>query len=134
MTLTWSDLIGWGIGLATLLVGIWAAVFATRSDRAARSANQWVAERHAKSLAPRVHCVFSPTGPALHAEVFNLGAATPSTLIFAAHNGQMWTFTGSFPEQSARGQLFEFAPLPMAKTTGQLRIVVSVAKDVDGQQ
>lgn len=131
MNPTPADLVGWAIAIATLLVAVWAAVFATRSDRAAREANQWAAERHAKSLAPRVHCVFSTTAPALHAEVFNLGAATPSTLIFVVHNGQMWTFAGSFPEQSPRGHLYPFTPLPMTKTTGQLRIIVSVAKDIE---
>jgi hypothetical protein len=131
MNWTPADLIGWAIGIATLLVGLWAAVFATRSDRAARAANRWAAERHARSLAPRVHCVFSTTAPALHAEVFNLGAATPSTLIFAADTGQMWSFAGSFPEQSPRGHLFQFSPLPMVKTSGQRRIIVSVAKDIE---
>jgi len=124
--------VGWAIGAATLVAGIWAAVFATRSDRAARAANQWVADQHRKSLAPSIRCVFSSTAPDLHAEVFNLGAATPSTLIFVAHKGQMWSLAGSFPEQSPRGHLYPFSTLPMVTTTGQLRIVVSVAKDMDG--
>mgnify|MGYP001791918355 CR=1 FL=1 len=114
-------------------VPLWAAIFATRSDSAARAANRDAAARHSQLLIPRVQCVLSRTAPVLHAEILNLGGATPSTLIFVAMEGQLWTFAGALPEHSPRGLIFPLTPMPMAKTNGQERFVVSAAKDVSGR-
>src|SRR5260370_19345551 len=80
------------LGGVTALLALWAAIFATRADMAARRASAEAKRRGEDSTRPTPHFTFTSTpspGQPIELDVENLGGAIAAGAVIVHHGGDL---------------------------------------------
>lgn len=124
-----------GIGV-TVLIGGWAAVYATRADRATRRAMRREEERHDQAVRPRLEPVGvraeALPGAPFVMEIANRGGATPLFAFVVQSDERIFIASGSLDEHAREPFKFDYVG-PLSYGTGHFSTPFVVAQDRMGR-
>ncbi len=92
-----------GLGIATALLALWAAVFATRADLSARHATALANQRWEDAVRPALHLNFTTPpapGKAIELEVENLGGTLAAGAVIVQAGDDLYAGELTLPEHS----------------------------------
>ncbi len=124
------------VGVATAVLALWAAIFATRADRAARQARAQADRRWEDSVRPlpRISFPVAPgMGQPLDILIENLGGVLTTSAVIAQHGDGLFAGELSLPDRAAsrRAQL---TPVMKAwQMAAQPHCLLLAGCDVGGQ-
>jgi hypothetical protein len=134
--LTVDELIALAGILITVLVGGWAAVYATRADLATRLAMRREEERHDQEVRPRLEPVNVSPNPYLPSpfqmEIANRGGATPLFAFVIQSEDHIFIASGSLDEHVREPFLFQYVG-QLDYKTGMFSTPFVVAQDRTGR-
>jgi hypothetical protein len=123
------------VGIAvTVLVGGWAAVYATRADLATRRAMRREEERHDQEVRPRLEPVGfpRPLQKSFQMEIANRGGATPLFAFAIQSEDLIYITSGSLDEHAREPFLFQYVG-QLSYKTGDFSTPFVVAQDRMGR-
>jgi hypothetical protein len=121
---------------AIAVFSLWAAVFATRADLAARGAKRLGDQRWADSVRPLPRFNFTtsapPVGQPLEVEIQNLGGALAAGAVIVQHGDDLFAAELTMPEKSEPRRIL-LAPVMKAwQKANQPRCLLLLSRDVSG--
>jgi len=125
-----------GVGVATAVLALWAAIFATRADRAARRARALADGRWEDTVRPlpRISFPVAPgMGQPLDILIENLGGVLAASAIIVQHGDGLFAGELSLPDRAAsrRAQL---TPVMKAwQLVAQPECLLLAGRDISGQ-
>lgn len=124
------------LSVVTALLALWAAVFATRADRAARRGIKLADRRWEASTRPVPHLAFTgpaATGQAIELEVENLGGTLAAGGVIVQSGDDLYAGELTLPEK-APPRLMAFPPVMKAwQRASQPRCLLLIGRDVSGR-
>jgi len=124
------------LGAATALLALWAAIFATRADAAARSARADAKQRWDDSIRPLPHFTFTSApapGQAIELDVENLGGALAGGGVIVQHGDDLFAGELTLPEKAPARRIV-LAPVMKAwQKANQPRTLLLAGRDVSGR-
>jgi hypothetical protein len=124
-----------GLGVATTLLALWAAIFATRADSAARAAKRLADQRwvDATRPAPRLSFTTKPEpGHSIELEVENLGGSLTAGAVIVQAADDLYAGELTLPEK-APARRIKLGPVMKAwQKTNHPSCLLLVARDVSG--
>ena len=124
------------LSVVTALLALWAAVFATRADRASRRAIKLADSRWETSTRPVPHLTFTgppATGQAIEMEVENLGGTLAAGGVILQAGDDLYAGDFTLPEKAPPRRMV-FQPVMKAwQRASQPRLLLLVGRDVSGQ-
>lgn len=125
-----------GLSVITALLALWAAVFATRADRASRRAIKLADSRWEASTKPVPHLAFlgqpSPGQP-IEVEIENLGGTLAAGGVIVQAADDLYAGEMTMPEKSAPRRIQLQPALKAWQRSTQPRCLMLVARDVNGR-
>lgn len=125
-----------GLSIATALLALWAAVFATRADRASRRAIKLAESRWEASTRPVPHLTFTgppAIGQAIEMEAENLGGTLAAGGVIVQSGDDLYAGELTLPEKAPPRRIV-FPPVMKAwQRATQPRFLLLVGRDVSGQ-
>lgn len=125
-----------GLSAVTAVLALWAAVFATRADRAARRAIKLADSRWESTTKPVPHLTFlGPAAPGqpLEVEIENLGGTLTAGGVIVQAADDLYAAELTMPEKTA-GRRIQLQPAMKAwQRSSQPRCLLLVARDVGGR-
>jgi hypothetical protein len=124
------------VGIATALLALWAAVFATRADLAARSGRADAQRRYEDSVRPLPHFTFTSApaiGQPIEVDVENLGGTMPAGAVILQHGDDLFAGELSLPEKAPARRIVLTPVLKAWQKAGQPRCLLLVGRDVTGR-
>jgi hypothetical protein len=126
------------VGLAVITAGLalWAAVFATRADRASRRAIRLANARWEATTKPVPHLTFtSPPSPGqpIEVEVENLGGVMAGGGVIVQAADDLYAGELTMPEKAAPRRITLQPAMKAWQRASQPRCLLLVARDVDGR-
>ncbi len=125
-----------GLGIAAVLLALWAAVFATRADVATRRAGALATKRWDDSMrpAPRVAFTTPPSpGQAIELEVENLGGTLVAGAIIVQAGDDLYAGELAMPEHAAPRRLYISPVLKAWQRKSQPSCLLLVGRDLSGK-
>jgi hypothetical protein len=124
------------LAVITALLALWAAVFATRADRASRRAMKDADARWEATTKPVPHLTFtgppSPNQP-IEVEVQNLGGTLVAGGVIVQAADDLYAGELTMPEKSAPRRILLQPAMKAWQRAGQPRCLLLVARDVNGR-
>lgn len=121
---------------ATTIFALWAAIFATRADRAARRARKDAEVRWDASTRPVPHLTFTAftaPGQSIQVQVENLGGTLAAGGVIVQSGDELYAGELTLPEKApARPISLPFVVKAWQRTT-QPRALLLIARDVSGR-
>jgi hypothetical protein len=131
-----TDQVLLGLGVATALLALWAAVFATRADLAARHATALANQRWEDTVRPVPRFTFTTPpapGQAIELEVENLGGTLAAGAIIVQAGDDLYAGELTMPEH-ARPRRILLGPVMKAwQRKSQPSCLLLVGRDVSGK-
>jgi hypothetical protein len=131
-----TDQVLLGLGIATVLLALWAAVFATRADHAARRASALATKRWEETMrpAPRVAFTTPPSpGQAIELEVENLGGTLVAGAVIVQAGDDLYAGELAMPEHAAPRRLYVSPVLKAWQRKSQPSCLLLVGRDLSGK-
>ena len=125
-----------GLSVITAVLALWAAVFATRADRASRRAIKLADSRWEASTKPVPHLTFlDPPAPGqpIEVEVENLGGTLAAGGIIVQAADDLYAGELTMSEKSAARRIQLQPALKAWQRSTQPRCLLLVARDVSGR-
>jgi hypothetical protein len=123
------------LAVITALLALWAAVFATRADRASRRASKLADARWEATTKPIPHLTFtSPPSPnqPIEVEVQNLGGTLVAGGVIVQAADDLYAGELTMPEKSAPRRILLQPAMKAWQRASQPRCLLLVARDVNG--
>lgn len=124
-----------GLVVATTLLGLWAAIFATRADLATRAAKKQADQRwiDATRPAPRLSFTTKPEpGHSIELEVENVGGSLTAGAVIVQAADDLYAGELTLPEKSSARRI-KLGPVMKAwQKTNHPSFLLVVARDVSG--
>ncbi len=121
---------------ATTVFALWAAIFATRADRAARRMQKEAAARWDSSTKPVPHVSFTQfnaPGQSIQVQVENLGGTLAAGAVIVQSGDEIYAGELTLPEKApARPISFPFV-VKAWQRTAQPKCLLLIARDVGGR-
>lgn len=121
---------------ATTAFALWAAIFATRADRAVRRAQREAAARWESSTKPVPHVAFTAfaaPGESIQVQVENLGGTLAAGGVIVQSGDEIYAGELTLPEKApARPVSFPFI-VKAWQRTAQPKCLLLIARDVSGR-
>jgi len=124
------------LGSVTALLALWAAIFATRADMAARRASAEAKRRWEDSTRPTPHFTFTSTpspGQPIELDVENLGGAMVAGAVIVQHGDDLFASELSLPEKAPARRIVLPPVLKAWQRSGQPRCLLLAGRDVSGR-
>jgi hypothetical protein len=124
------------LAVATALLALWAAVFATRADRASRRAIKLADARWEAMTRPVLHVTFvgSPAaGQPIELEVENLGGTLTAGAVIVQTADDLYAGELTLPEKAPPRRIVLQPVMKAWQRTAQPRCLLLVARDVSGR-
>jgi len=124
------------IGLAAVLLALWAAVFATRADMASRRAIKAADARWEASTRPVPHLTFigSPAaGQPIELEVENLGGTLTAGGVIVQASDDLYAGELTLPEKAPPRRIVLQPAMKAWQRSLEPRCLLLVARDVSGR-
>ena len=126
------------VGLAVITAGLalWAAVFATRADRASRRAIRLADARWEATTKPIPHLTFTSApspGQPIEIEVENLGGVLAGGGVIVQAADDLYAGELTMPEKAAPRRITLQPAMKAWQRATQPRLLLLVARDVDGR-
>jgi hypothetical protein len=125
-----------GLAVVTLLAASWAAVFATRADRASRRAIKLADARWEAQTRPVPHLTFigSPgAGQPIELEVENLGGPLTAGAVIVQAADDLYAGELTMPEKAAPRRIVLQPAMKAWQRAAQPRCLLLVARDINGR-
>ena len=125
-----------GLGIATVLLALWAAVFATRADLATRRASALATKRWEDTMrpAPRVAFTTPPSpGQAIELEVENLGGTLVAGAVIVQAGDDLYAGELAMPEHATPRRLYVSPVLKAWHRKSQPSCLLLVGRDLSGK-
>ena len=125
-----------GLGVATTLLALWAAIFATRADSAARAAKRLADQRWEDALRPVPHFSFTTKpspGQPIELEVENLGGALAAGAVIVQAADDLYAGELTMPERAAPRRILLGPVMKAWQKTNHPSCLLLVARDVSGK-
>lgn len=125
-----------GLGVATSLLALWAAVFATRADLATRRATALATQRWEYTLRPALHLSFTTPpapGQAIELEVENLGGTLAAGGVIVQAGNDLYAGELTLPEHAPPRRIFLKPVLKAWQRTTQPSCLLLVGRDLSGK-
>ena len=124
------------LAVITALLALWAAVFATRADRASRRASKDADARWEATTKPVPRLTFtgppSPNQP-IEVEVENLGGTLAAGGVIVQAADDLYAGELTLPEKAAPRRILLQPAMKAWQRTNQPRCLLLVARDVNGR-
>lgn len=124
------------LAVVTALLALWAAVFATRADRASRKAIKVADARWEASTRPVPHLTFvgSPgAGQPIELEIENLGGTLTAGAVIVQAADDLYAGELTMPEKAPPRRIVLQPAMKAWQRTAQPRCLLLVARDVSGR-
>jgi hypothetical protein len=124
------------LAVVTAVLALWAAIFATRADLAARHASADAKRRWDDSTRPTPHFTFtsSPSpGQPIELDVENLGGALVAGAVIVQHGDDLYAGELSLPEKAPARRIVLPPVLKAWQRSGQPRCLLLAGRDVTGR-
>lgn len=124
------------LGGATALLALWAAIFATRADMAARHASSEARRRWDDSTRPTPHFTFTSApapGQPIELDVENLGGALVAGAVIVQHGDDLFAGELTLPEKAPARRIVLPPVLKAWQRSGQPRCLLLAGRDVSGR-
>ncbi len=125
-----------GLVAATALFALWAAVFATRADRATRQAMKLAQNRWEASTKPMPHVTFTEfasPGQSIQVQVENLGGTLATGGVIVQSGDEIYAGELTLPEKAAARPIsLPFVVKAWQRAT-QPRLLLLVTRDLGGR-
>ena len=124
-----------GLGFATALLSLWAAIFATRADLATRRATALATQRWEDTIrpAPRVSFTSPPSpGQAIELEVENLGGTLAAGAVIVQAGDDLYAGELTMPEHAPPRRLHLSPVLKAWQRKSQPACLLLVGRDLSG--
>jgi len=121
---------------ATTLFALWAAIFATRADRATRRAIKLADRRWEASTRPVPHLTFTDfvsPGQSIQVQVENLGGTLAGGGVIVQNGDEIYAGELNMPEKTPARPISLPFVVKAWQRAGQPRCLLLVARDVGGQ-
>jgi hypothetical protein len=131
-----TDQLLMGLGVAAVLLALWAAVFATRADLATRRAIVLATKRWEDSVRPAPRLSFTqPPGPgqAIELEVENLGGTLAAGAVIVQAGDDLYAGELALPEHAAPRRIFLNPVLKAWQRKSQPICLLLVGRDLSGK-
>ena len=130
-----TDQVLLGLGVATTLLALWAAIFATRADSAARGARRLADQRWMDTVRPALRFSFThrpaPSQP-IEVEVENLGGALAAGAVIVQADADLYAGELTMPDKAPPRRIL-LAPVMKAwQNTQHPSCLLLVGRDVSG--
>ena len=125
-----------GLGVATTLLALWAAIFATRADFAARAAKRLADQRWEDSLRPVPHFSFTTRpapGQPIELEIENLGGVLVAGAVIVQAADDLYAGELTMPEKAAPRRIMLGPVMKAWQKTNHPSFLLLVARDVRGK-
>jgi hypothetical protein len=125
-----------GLGVATALLALWAAVFATRADLATRKATALATKRWEDTVRPAPRLSFtSPPAPgqAIELEVENLGGTLAAGAVIVQAGDDLYAGELTMPEHAPPRRIRLNPVLKAWKRTSHPACLLLVGRDLSGK-
>jgi len=124
------------LGVATAILALWAAIFATRADLATRSAKSEARKRWDDSIRPLPHLTFTSApavGQSIEVDVENLGGALAAGAVILQHGDALFAGELTLPEKAPARRMVLPPVLQAWQRSNQPRCLLLVGRDVSGR-
>jgi hypothetical protein len=124
------------LGGLTALLALWAAIFATRADMAARHASSEARRRWDDSTRPTPHFTFTAApspGQPIELDVENLGGALVAGAVIVQHGDDLFAGELSLPEKAPARRIVLAPVLKAWQKSGQPSCLLLAGRDVSGR-
>jgi hypothetical protein len=131
-----TDQVLLGLGAATALLALWAAVFATRADLAARRATALATQRWEDTVRPSPRLSFTKApapGQAIEVEVENLGGTLAAGAVIVQAGDDLYAGELSLPEHTPPRRIFLNPVLKAWQRKSQPSCLLLVGRDLSGK-
>ena len=125
-----------GLGIATALLALWAAVFATRADLAARRAAALANKRWEDAVRPSPRLSFTTPpapGQAIELEVENLGGTLAAGAVIVQAGDDLYAGELTLPEHAQPRRIFLSPVLKAWQRKNQPGCLLLMGRDLSGQ-
>ncbi|MGA8921504.1 MAG: hypothetical protein WB682_00015 [Candidatus Dormiibacterota bacterium] len=125
-----------GASVVTAVLALWAAVFATRADRASRRAIKLADSRWEASTKPVPHVAFlgqPAPGQPIEVEIENLGGTLAAGGVIVQAADDLYAGEMTMPEKSAARRIQLQPALKAWQRSTQPRCLMLVARDLNGR-
>jgi hypothetical protein len=125
-----------GLGVATALLSLWAAVFATQAYRTTRRATALATQRWEDTVrpAPRVSFTSPPApGQAIELEVENLGGTLTAGAVIVQANDDLYAGELALPEHAPPRRIYLNPVLKAWQRKSQPSCLLLVGRDLSGK-
>jgi hypothetical protein len=125
-----------GLGIATALLALWAAVFATRADFATRRATALATQRWEDTVrpSPRLSFTRAPApGQAIELEVENLGGTLAAGAVIVQAGDDLYAGELTLPEHAPPRRIFLNPVLKAWQRKTQPSCLLLVGRDLSGK-
>lgn len=131
-----TDQVLLGLGVATALLALWAAVFATRADLAARRAAALANQRWEDAVRPAPRLTFTTPpapGQAIELEVENLGGILAAGAIIVQAGDDVYAGELTMAEHAPARRIFLGPVMKAWQRKSQPSCLLLVGRDVSGK-
>ena len=118
------------------LLALWAAIFATRADLAARGAKAEARQRWEDSIRPLPHFTFTSApapGQPIEVDVENLGGALAAGAVIVQHGDDLFAGELTLPEKAPARRVVLTPVLKAWQRSNQPRTLLLAGRDVSGR-
>ena len=125
-----------GLGVATALFALWAAVFATRADLATRRGTALATQRWEDTVRPAPRLVFTKPpspGQAIELEVENLGGTLAAGAVIVQAADDLYAGELALPEHAPPRRIFLNPVLKAWQRKSQPICLLMVGRDLSGK-
>jgi hypothetical protein len=131
-----TDVVLVGLGIATTLLSLWAAIFATRADLSTRRATALATRRWEDTVrpAPRLSFTTPPApGQAIELEVENLGGTLTAGGVIVQAGDDLYAGELTMPEHAPPRRIFLSPVLKAWQRKSQPSCLLLVGRDLSGK-
>lgn len=124
------------LGAAAALLALWAAVFATRADLAARRARSEARQRWDDAIRPLPHFTFTSApavGQPIEVDVENLGGTLAAGAVIVQHGDDLFAGELTLPEKAPARRIVLTPVLKAWQRSSQPRCLLLAGRDVSGR-
>jgi len=124
------------VSAAGALLALWAAIFATRADIAARGAKSEARQRWDDSIRPLPHFTFTSApapGQPIEVDVENLGGMLAAGAVIVQHGDDLFAGELTLPEKAPARRIVLTPVLKAWQRSSQPRCLLLAGRDVSGR-
>ncbi len=125
-----------GLSVLTALLAFWAAIFATRADRAARQAKRIADRRWDDSIKPQPNFSFT-TAPAMgqpiEVDVQNMGGALTAGAVIVQHGDDLFASELTLTDKAPPSRIVLMPVMKAWQRVSSPRCLLLVGRDISGR-